>query len=545
MAAKLQCEICGGKLIGKPGGIFECENCGTEYSTEWAKAKIQEITGTVKVEGTVEVTGKVQVEGPIKVEGNANKDTLLQRGGFALEDCEWSRAKELFYQVLNIEPQNADAYLGLAMAEGLCKDKEHFEKLYVVADSPLRLNASGNLGRARQFSPSIAAWLDNLDNDGAKADLTARQIQIEHEEKLSEIRKKVNTRGKKMLATGHFHTLGLTTDGAILTAGTNLSKQCDVSTWKDVIAIMARGDYSLGLKTDGTVVSVGQNACGECEVSDWSHIVEAAAGSLHSVGLKDDGTVISTKFRGGQFLREFDFGQCDTSGWRDIISVAAGDWHTVGLKSDGTVVAVGYNKHGECNVSNWENIVAISAGSAHTVGLKSDGTVVATEFIQVPGDGYSGECEVSDWKDIVSIAAGSHHTVGLKADGTVVAIGDNRFGQCNVSDLRNIVDIVPGDCRTLALKADGTIVAVGANHFGECNVAGWKLFDNYLTIDAEREAAKERSAAARIAKITALTAEKAQLEAELPTIKGLFSGGKRREIESRLAEIEAELKRLG
>ncbi len=22
MAAKLQCEICGGKLIGKPGGIF-------------------------------------------------------------------------------------------------------------------------------------------------------------------------------------------------------------------------------------------------------------------------------------------------------------------------------------------------------------------------------------------------------------------------------------------------------------------------------------------------------------------------------------------
>lgn len=34
MAAKLQCEIYGGKLIGKPGGIFECDSCGTEYSTE-------------------------------------------------------------------------------------------------------------------------------------------------------------------------------------------------------------------------------------------------------------------------------------------------------------------------------------------------------------------------------------------------------------------------------------------------------------------------------------------------------------------------------
>ena len=61
--AALQCEICGGKLVGKPGGIFECDSCGMEYSTEWAKAKIQEIKGTVKVEGTVEVTGKVQVEG--------------------------------------------------------------------------------------------------------------------------------------------------------------------------------------------------------------------------------------------------------------------------------------------------------------------------------------------------------------------------------------------------------------------------------------------------------------------------------------------------
>ena len=59
MATKLQCEICGGKLIGKAGGIYECDSCGMEYDTTWVKEKIQEIKGTVKVEGTVEVTGKV------------------------------------------------------------------------------------------------------------------------------------------------------------------------------------------------------------------------------------------------------------------------------------------------------------------------------------------------------------------------------------------------------------------------------------------------------------------------------------------------------
>ena len=96
MAAKLQCEICGGKLIGKPGGIFECDSCGVEYSTEWAKLKIQEIRGTVTVEGTVEVTGKVQVDGPVKVDSSANKEALLQRGNLALEDGKWEEAKSFF-----------------------------------------------------------------------------------------------------------------------------------------------------------------------------------------------------------------------------------------------------------------------------------------------------------------------------------------------------------------------------------------------------------------------------------------------------------------
>ena len=116
MAAALQCEICGGKLVGKPGGIFECEFCGVEYSTEWAKQKIQEIRGTVKVEGTVEVTGKVTVDGPVKVEGGVNIESLLKRGWMAIEDRQFEEAKTCFNQVLQREPESGQAYFGLAMA---------------------------------------------------------------------------------------------------------------------------------------------------------------------------------------------------------------------------------------------------------------------------------------------------------------------------------------------------------------------------------------------------------------------------------------------
>lgn len=114
--AALQCEICGGKLVGKPGGLFECEYCGMEYNTDWAKAKIQEIKGTVKVEGTVEVKGTVKLDGPVEVKGSTNLDGLLKRGWIAIEDHQYDEAKNCFNQALQMEPECGQAYFGLAMA---------------------------------------------------------------------------------------------------------------------------------------------------------------------------------------------------------------------------------------------------------------------------------------------------------------------------------------------------------------------------------------------------------------------------------------------
>ena len=105
--------------MGKPGGIFECDSCGMEYSTAGAKEKIQEIKGTVKVEGTVEVQGTVKVEGPIEVKGGINIESLLKRGQLALEDQNWKDADQYFDEALNYDPKCAEAYLGKLMAE-LC-----------------------------------------------------------------------------------------------------------------------------------------------------------------------------------------------------------------------------------------------------------------------------------------------------------------------------------------------------------------------------------------------------------------------------------------
>ncbi len=114
--AALQCEICGGKLMAKAGGLFECEYCGMQYDKTRIQEMVQEIKGTVKVEGTVQVAGTVKVDGPIKVEGGTNVEGLLKRGWMAIEDHQYDEAKNCFNQALQMEAECGQAYFGLAMA---------------------------------------------------------------------------------------------------------------------------------------------------------------------------------------------------------------------------------------------------------------------------------------------------------------------------------------------------------------------------------------------------------------------------------------------
>ena len=68
-------------------------------------------------------------------------------------------------------------------------------------------------------------------------------------------------------------------------------------------------------------------------------------------------------------------------------------------------------------------------------------------------------------------------------------------------------------------------------------IGSWKLFDSLDTIEQELAEIQAKRKAA-------LEKERDDLQAELPNLKGFFSGGKRREMEARIAEIEEELKKL-
>ncbi len=266
----------------------------------------------------------------------------------------------------------------------------------------------------------------------------------------------------RRITAGSNHTVGLRQDGAVVATGENSHGQCDVSAWRNIVAVSAGNLHTVGLTADGTVLATGDNAYGQCNVAAWSDIVEISAGGYYTLGVKSDGTVVAT----GMNL----YGQCDVDTWSGMAAVSAGYWHTVGLRADGSVVAAGYNEWGQCDVSDWRNIAQVSAGRSHTVALRADGTVTAV------GDNAYGQCDVGGWADIVSVKAGVAYTVGLKSDGMLVTAGYNGDdGRCDVDTWSGISAIAVGGYHTLGVGDDGGVVAAGWKKSGACDVSAWRL----------------------------------------------------------------------
>lgn len=253
---------------------------------------------------------------------------------------------------------------------------------------------------------------------------------------------------------GTHHSVGLLSNGTVVTAGNNDDGCCEVSNWNDIVSISVGSSHTVGLRTDGTVVATGWNENGCCDVDGWTDIVAVSAGHAITLGLRADGTVVTA----GAAI-DSDFSQ-----WSDIIAISTDGSFSIGLKSDGTVVATGPLEWNGFNIDGWKDLVAVESGDGF-FGIKADGTVLAT--------GPIVNYNTSEWHDIVAIAAENGHAVGLMSNGTVVATGNNEYGQCNVETWTDIVAIGVGWYHTLGVKSDGTVVTAGRNEYGACDVSDW------------------------------------------------------------------------
>ena len=60
---------------------------------------------------------------------------------------------------------------------------------------------------------------------------------------------------------------------------------------------------------------LGDYYYGQCEVSDWKDIVAVSAGEYYTVGLKKDGTVVATKLLQDIVKNNYFYEELDVSSW--------------------------------------------------------------------------------------------------------------------------------------------------------------------------------------------------------------------------------------
>ena len=593
--AALCCEICGGRLIGKPGGLFECDSCGMEYNTEWAKAKIQEIKGTVKVEGTVEVQGTVKVDGPVKVEGTANAESFLKRAKMYIAEKTFDKADEYVEKALDNNPECAEAYICKLMIRrkrpslertfdnlgsvDFCINTPEWKKAITFADSTYRSELE------KFISERKAYW--NREN----IDIVTRHQEI--------------APAQNMLFARSGYLLALDMNGRtrVTTIGEYGDWAAEADGWTGILQIIALDYLIIGLRYDGTVACAvypyDEDLVDVADrVSRWKNVRVIHAigerGQANVVGLTTEGRMLSAWVR-KEYLATY-YRATDWDDVRDFVVVYMIKKHAylgkpkiirgdhvsfvVGITSDGNLKTTlpddfemyEYRNPLEYLPRNgiWKiavrdngrdiNVLTkaeMESGDKRMIDVVLSGTSVGK--LTAKGVARIGAVEE---RDLVSV----NGYIGLKADGSVWVAQDKEKACSEIEEWRDMraVAVVYQYNWAAAITEDGSVLLralddANQDEVDSESVANWKLFDNLEnlkkakeSIAAKREAARkaaEKAAAKRkavelAARKAALESEKSALLTELANLKGLFTGKRRKEIESRLAKIDAELKNL-
>lgn len=101
---QLTCEMCGSTDMLKQDGVFVCQTCGCKYTVEEAKKMM--------IEGTVNVTGTVKVDNTDQI------TNYLEMAKSAYEADNKNEAETYCNRIIEIDPQNSDAWFIKGKAAG-------------------------------------------------------------------------------------------------------------------------------------------------------------------------------------------------------------------------------------------------------------------------------------------------------------------------------------------------------------------------------------------------------------------------------------------
>ena len=259
-------------------------------------------------------------------------------------------------------------------------------------------------------------------------------------------------------ASGLLHGVAVTSDGLLVTWGTNTVGELNAPPISNAVKVAAGASHSLVLTDDGHVYAWGDNTFGQSTVPRGiTNAVKIAAGQYCSAAVTADGRL----FMWGDNT----FGQCTPpAGLGKVVDVAAGLNHAAAITEDGNVYAWGNNKYGQTNVPLSSFTIgagSISCGANHTVALLRDGTIVAW------GANASGQATLpTGFYRAIKVVSGADYTAALGLDGKIVCWGNKTAKAFQANNKTNSIpftDLAGGYDVIFAMKPNPDTDADGVN----------------------------------------------------------------------------------
>ena len=207
--------------------------------------------------------------------------------------------------------------------------------------------------------------------------------------------------------------------------------------------ISCSGGHLAAVREDGTVVCAGENRHGRCEVSGWRDVIAVDCDRNNTVGLTRDGRVLIAGWDNRQ--------QSACTAWTGIQQVCVGESCVYGLRADGTVAVAPPGAESAQDVTGWRNISRIGRGADTCFGLDQNGTL---RSVRRTADGYVGPGVGDGRTEVLDAAVGGIFTRchTLHPDGSCGAFTPGQLQS------REIVRLCALDDLPAAILSDGSIL---------------------------------------------------------------------------------------
>ena len=423
---------------------------------------------------------------------NSNIAPLLKRAFMFLEDGDWNSANEYCEKVLDMDPENPQAYLGKLMAELRIRKQEGLQ------DNALPFDGSNNYQKAMRFGDAqlkadLVGYIEHINTrnendrleglyDQAKKAMAAARTERAYNQVAGLFEDISEYRDSAELAQECYERAEVARKDEILADGISMMKRAGIHNYESAIKLF---ESLSGWKNANELVADCQKEIEKIQKKQEADrlererqaelarkkaerirkrnrkigIIFAIIGCLAIVFVILLYTVIipNNKYQNALTLMEEGnytgaiaaFEELD--GYQDSEEMIA-QCHTAILdrQYEAAMALMDAKKFPEA-IAAFEEMdgyrdsedMILKANYDHAMMLMEQGEKAQALMIFVSLGVYQDASaqKTALWDQIAvrdTISAGYDHTVGLKADGTVVAVGDNEYGQCDVSGWQNI-----------------------------------------------------------------------------------------------------------